>query len=108
MASENHHHEPAQEETNGQSVATADLISFDHHQSAEVSELNQRIKTDVVDHCLSFVKDDEEARLYLQRVWKKYLRCVGDAALVNSSSVTSLDRFRCFSCRRSSTHFQRT
>jgi hypothetical protein len=56
---------------------------IDDH-STEIVELNNRIKTDFMSYCLSFLHDDEEeARECVQIVWNKYLQCVGDVAIVS-------------------------
>jgi hypothetical protein len=51
--------------------------------SSQMVELNNRIKTDFMSYCLSFIQDDEEARECVQVVWNKYLQCVGDVAMVS-------------------------
>lgn len=45
-------------------------------------ELNNRIKTDFMSHCYSFLNDDDEGRQCVDIVWNKYLECVGDVATV--------------------------
>ncbi len=54
--------------------------------SAQIVELNNRIKTDFMSYCLSFLQDDEEARECVQVVWNKYLQYVGDVSIVSSKS----------------------
>ena len=54
--------------------------------SAQIVELNNRIKTDFMSYCLSFLQDDEEARECVQVVWNKYLQCVGDVSIVSLKS----------------------
>jgi len=86
MAAENHPTELQQDEINVQTTTTPknDLISFENPPSTEIDELNQRIRNDLINYCSSFVEDDEEARLYMQRVWKKYLHYVGDVPMLSS------------------------
>lgn len=52
--------------------------------SAEIVELNHRMKNDFMSYCLSFLQDDEEARECIQIVWNKYLQCVGDVSIVRN------------------------
>lgn len=47
-----------------------------------ILQLNNRLKTDVMSHCYSFLNDDEEAHQCVQTVWKKYFECVGDASML--------------------------
>lgn len=56
-------------------------------ESSEWLDLNNRIRTDLMAHCFSYLQDDDEARLCVQRVWKKYLRCVGDVGMVQLKRV---------------------
>lgn len=56
---------------------------IDDH-SAEIVELNQRMKTDFMSYCFSFLQDDDEGRECIQIVWNKYLQCVGDVATVRN------------------------
>ena len=51
----------------------------------ESTDLNERIKTEFMAYCSSFIQDDEEAHQCVQIVWKKYLQSVGDVAMVNRS-----------------------
>ena len=89
MAAENHPTELQQDEINVQTTTTPknDLISFENPPSTEIDELNQRIRNDLINYCSSFVEDDEEARLYMQRVWKKYLHYVGDVPMVEFFAI---------------------
>lgn len=112
MAAENHPTELSQDEINVQTATTPknDLISFESQPSTEIDELNQRIRNDLINYCSTFVEDDEEARLYMQRVWKKYLHYVGDVPMVEFFAIFVEKEKRffvvslCFSFRRSSTH----
>lgn len=56
------------------------LTSNDKQQS---NEFDQRIKTDFISYCYSFVRDDDEARQCIENVWKKYLTSVGEVPMVN-------------------------
>lgn len=56
---------------------------IDDH-SAEIVELNHRMKNDFMSYCLSFLQDDEEARECIQIIWNKYLQCVGDVSTVRN------------------------
>lgn len=61
-----------------------DEEEIDDH-STHVVELNNRIKNDFMEYCLSFLQEDEEARECVQVVWNKYLQCVGDISMVNQN-----------------------
>ncbi|CAF4137508.1 unnamed protein product [Adineta steineri] len=54
------------------------------HDSAHLVELNNRIKSDFMSYCLSFVQEDEEARECVHIVWNKYLQCVGDVSMISA------------------------
>jgi hypothetical protein len=65
---------------------------IDDH-STEIAELNNRIKTDFMTYCLSFLQEDEESRECVQIIWNKYLQCVGDVAMVNRTQLRCLKSF---------------
>ena len=48
----------------------------------QIVELNNRLKTDFMSHCLSYLHEDDEARQCVHLVWNRYLECVGDVAVV--------------------------
>lgn len=64
-------------------------FTLDINQSAEMIELNNRIRSDLMSQCSEFLRDDDEGRQCVERVWKKYLRCVGDAATVHFQIMTN-------------------
>jgi len=74
---------------NFKDLSTTDNINTENNDdeiddnSAQIVELNNRIKNDFMVNCLSFLQDDEEARECVQIVWNKYLQCVGDVAMVS-------------------------
>ena len=72
-----------------------DEHEIDDH-SAEMIELNHRMKTDFMSYCFSFLHDDEEARECIQIVWNKYLQCVGDVANVRPFSFKTHFSFPIF------------
>jgi hypothetical protein len=52
--------------------------------SAQIVELNSRIRTDFMSYGLSFLQDDEEARECVKVVWNKYLQCAGDVSIISA------------------------
>ncbi|CAF0842851.1 unnamed protein product [Adineta ricciae] len=55
-------------------------LSVDNEE--QIVELNNRLKTDFMSHCLSYLHEDEEARQCVHLVWNRYLECVGDVAVL--------------------------
>lgn len=84
MAEENHLSSSTvvEEQIQESPALNSDSTPIDTDESTQPMDMNNRLKTDLMNYCLSFLKDDEEARVYVKRVWKKYLRCVGDVAMV--------------------------
>ena len=84
MASENSapidQKQSASSETARKDASIASAVNV--NDSSEWLDLNNRIRTDLMTHCFSYLQDDDEARLCVQRVWRKYLRCVGDVGMV--------------------------
>jgi hypothetical protein len=72
-------------------AASNDKLTIDD-ESLNVMELNNRIKAELMSYCFSFIQDDSDTRQCLQQVWNKYLRFVGDVAMVKWTN--DLRRFR--------------
>jgi preprotein translocase subunit SecE len=60
------------------------LLKFSNED--QTIELNNRLKTNFMSYCFSFLNEDEEARQCAEIVWNKYLQCVGDVAMVKQFS----------------------
>jgi len=72
------------------------LLKFSNEN--QTIELNNRLKTDFMSYCFSFLNEDEEARQCAEIVWNKYLQCVGDVAMVKRNSLLSFQYlFFCYS-----------